>query len=439
MGMNLERINIGDEIYINFVESDKFKTNYIDVNLISRLEDNLKASKNALLVKVLKRGSKNFPTMADINKRLNYLYAAKIGAGVSKAGEAQIISFSANMLENKYALGETNIMDETIGIFGDIFLNPLIEDGGFRQEYAEGEKINLTNDILAQINNKTAYSYQKCVEIMCENERFAINNLGSVESVKLTDGKNLYAHYNYILSNCAIEIFCVGKFAEKKQFITDKFKEMLKDIKRDKTTEKYDSDIILKANYKGETVEEMEVNQGKLAIGFRTGISNKDKNFADFVMFDAVYGLTPTGKLFQNVREKLSLCYYCSTRTESAKGIMTVLCGIENENKQKASDEILNQLEEMKAGNFTDKDIEAAKLSVINSYKEAFDSAGDITYWYLRRIMCGNIKTPDEMIAEINKVEKQDIINAAKNITLDSVYFLKGTLLNNSCEETEEE
>ena len=436
--MSLERINIGREIFINFVESDKFKTNHIGINIASRLESNLKASKNALLARVLKRGSKNFPTMADINKRLNYLYAAKVGAGVFKIGEAQIISLSADMLENKYALDDTNILDETIDMLGDIFTNPLVKDAGFNKEYTDGEKTNLINDIFAQINNKNAYAYQKCVEIMCKKERFSINNLGAVDDVKLIDGKNLYEHYNYILASCAVEIFCVGKFNEKKDFMIAKFKDMFKNIKRG-NIEKYESEIILKSEFNGETVEEMEVNQGKLAIGFRTGTANRNPDYANFVLFNSLYGASPTSKLFENVREKLSLCYYCYSAVEAPKGMMTVLSGVEVENKQKAQDEILKQLEEIKAGNFTDKEIEDARLGVINSYQEVFDNAGGIEFWYLRHLLAGNIKTPEDMIDEINKVTRDDIIKAAGNITLDTIYFLKGTLINNENNENGEE
>jgi len=442
MGLDkINRINIGNGIYINFVESDKFKTNHIGISIISRLDNSLKASKNALLAKVLKRGSKNYPTMADINKRLNYLYAAKISAGVYKIGEAQIIGLSADMLENKYALDGTNILDETIDILADILANPLTEktgsgDCGFKSDYVEGEKINLTNDILAQINNKNAYAYQRCVEIMCKNERFSINNLGTADDVKLIGGVNLYEHYKYILSSCAMEIFCVGKFSDKsgkKDLIVRKFKDLFKNISRKDANdiEKYDSEIILKADYRGETTEEMEVNQGKLSVGFRTGVSNNSPDFINFVLFNSLYGASPTSKLFENVREKLSLCYYCYTAVEAPKGMMTVLSGVEVENKQLAIDEILKQLDEIKNGSFTAQEIEDARLAVINSYKGVFDNAGSIEHWYIKRLLCGNVKTPEEMIDEINKVTREDVINSAEKITLDTIYFLKGTLLSN--------
>ena len=435
--MSLDRVNIGGGIHINFVESDRFKTNYIEIDLVTRLESEPKAAKNVLLAKVLKRGSANYPTMADINRRQNDLYAAKIGAWADKIGEAQVLTLSAEMLSDRYAFDDTDITSGAIELLGDIFTNPLLEGGGFKADYTETEKANLIDDILAQINNKNAYVYKKCVEKMCEGERFAINNLGSVESVGQIDAKSLHLHYRHILSHCEIEIFCVGSFGDKKAHIADRFRDMLGGIERGEL-ESHDTDVILRSGFKGETIEEMEVNQGKLAVGFRMGTSNKSGDFAKFVMFDSLYANTPNGKLFQNVRERLSLCYYCMAKVEAAKGITTVLCGIDNDNMQKTADEITRLLEEMKSGDFTDTDIETARLSVTNSYKEVFDSSGSIASWYLRRLLAGNMKTPEEAIGEIGKVTREDIVDTAKNVSLDTIYFLKGTLAGEDCEDCEE-
>lgn len=425
--MSLDRINIGDGINISFIESDKFKTNHIGLNLVGDLNQ-ATASKNALLTKVLKRGSKNYPTMAELNKALDFLYSAGIGAGIYKVGEAQVVRLSANMLDNKYALDDCDILSRTLDIFGDILTNPLIENGGFKPEYVDSEKTNLINDIEAQINDKGSYANQKCIEIMCKGEKYAVNNLGTIDDVKQIDSKNLYEHYNHVMSSYTMEIFCVGKFADKKQVIIDKFKSMLKDVKRG-SLEQFGTDVILKAENKGEHIEEMSVNQGKLAMGFRIGASNKDAGFAKFVLFNAIYGASPTSKLFDNVREKLSLCYYCHSGIGSEKGVMTVSSGVEVENKQKAIDEILKQLDEMRNNNFTDKEMEDARLSVIDSYRGVFDSAGSIEYWYLRRLLCGIMKTPEQSVEDVIKVTREDVVGAANSITLDTIYFLKGTNL----------
>jgi len=109
---------------------------------------------------------------------------------------------------------------------------------------------------------------------------------------------------------------------------------------------------------------------------------------------------------------------------------------VEVENKQKAVDEILKQLEEVKSGNFTDKEIEDARMRVINSYKRTYDNFGNIAGWYQHQLMKGEdeVKTPEEAIDMVNKVGREGIISAANKITLDTIYFLKGTLLNNNQE-----
>ena len=423
---SLERINIGGGIHINFVESDKFKQDYIRVNLISRLETGVKAAKTALLAKVLMQGSANYPSMEKISKKLGYLYAAQAGAWAYKSGEAQIFSVYAQMLNNKYAPDNSDILGETLDVFADILMNPLIFGGEFKKDYTETEKTNLINEIHAQINDKGSYAYKKCIEAMCRGERFAVSGTGEIEDVEPIDGAALYGHYNYMLSRCAIEIFCVGRLTGKKQFLTDKFKGMFENTSREKNLEDYSTEVILKAENKGEIIEEMEVNQGKLVIGFRTGASFKDADYGNFILFNSLYGGSPTSKLFENVREKLSLCYYCHSVPEGDKGIMSVVSGVEVENKQKAQDEILKQLEEVKKGAFTGDEIEHARKSVINSYKSVYDNFAGISSWYLHFLMRGGVKTPEEMIADINKVSREGIIQAAGKLTLDAVYFLKG-------------
>ena len=428
--MSLERINIGRDIFINFVESDRFKQNYIVVDIVGRLETGLKAAKTAVLDKVLRRGSANYPTMADINKRLSYLYASGVNTWSFKMGEAQGFGANAQMLDNKYALDDINILGETLDVLVDILMNPLIKDGAFDKDYVEQEKNNTVNEILSAINDKGWYAYKRCIEEMCKGERFAIEIRGEVEDVRQVDGKSLYGYYRHMLENHAIEIFCIGRLADKKDFITGKFKDLFKHIKRADKMEDYEADIILKAEYKGEIMEEMEVNQGKLVFGFRTGTTFKDEAHCGLVLFNALYGSSPTSKLFENVREKLSLCYYCYSGYNDMKGILTVQSGVEVENKQRAVDEILKQLEEVKSGSFTDKEVEDARKSVINGYKRVYDNFGSIASWYLGQIMKGgDIKTPEDMIGEISKAGRGDIIKAADKLTLDTVYFLKGTIL----------
>jgi hypothetical protein len=103
--------------------------------------------------------------------------------------------------------------------------------------------------------------------------------------------------------------------------------------------------------------ETAPVKQGKLVMGFRLGMKDRNDDYAAKRIMSDVFGGNPNSKLFKVVREEMSLCYYCSSRMLRAKGIMLVQSGIESFNEEKAKTAILDQLEEIKKGNFTEEDL----------------------------------------------------------------------------------
>ena len=423
--MSLDRINLGDGVNLNLIESDKFKTNYIGISLIAPLGDD--AAANALMLKVLRRGSANYDTMTKINRRLDFLYGASLGMKNIKCGEAQIIGLSSDMLDNRYSLDGGDIFGGTADLACDILFNPLIENRAFKKEYVDGEKTNLKDDIAAQINNKNAYAVRRCQEIMCAGEKFAVCELGTPETVDALDGAMLYAHYRKAVSTYPVEIYYVGRYEGRRDAIIAKFREMTAALER-KPVAIPAAQVIKSAAYKGETVEEMEVNQGKLTLGFRTPITVASPEYPALALFNELYGGSPTSKLFVNVREKLSLCYYCRSIPEALKGIFTVACGIEVDNKQKAQDEILRQLDAVKNGEITAEELSNAKAGLISDYRTLSDSAGAMEMWYVRRNFAGVPRTPEEVAAAIDTVTADEIKAVAQSLTLDTVYFLKGTL-----------
>ena len=168
--------------------------------------------------------------------------------------------------------------------------------------------------------------------------------------------------------------------------------------------------------------EEMELSQSKLVMGFRTQISAGDDEAVAERLMCAVLGGTASSKLFNNVREKQSLCYYCSSAYDSIKGIMYINSGVEGENLEKAEKAILKEIDDMK---ITDFEIEATKLAVVNSFKSSSDSVSGIENWYTGRIFNGDLETVEEVSAEVNAVTKEQIVNAANKLLLDTVYVLK--------------
>ena len=187
----------------------------------------------------------------------------------------------------------------------------------------------------------------------------------------------------------------------------------------------YSTKIVRTAEKVKKAVEHQELKQGKLVLGFRTGVSAYEEEYDVLRVFNCIFGSGTQSKLFMNVREKLSLCYHCSSRIYS-KGVMMVTSGIEPANYDKAKNEILLQLDEIRKGNISDEEMDSAKKRLRNSMLSVGDSAEAIHSWYVNNRIFGIEATPEEMIAKIERVTKEEVASAAKKVVLDTEYFLCG-------------
>lgn len=430
----MTRVKIVDGIYLNIIKSDKFKTNHLKINFALPLKSEL-APYCALLPQVLRRGTENYPTMLQLNRRLEYLYATSLGGAAAKMGENEIIQFSAHFLRNDLIPDGTDLLSLVCECMTEFIFSPALENGCFVAEYVESEKKNLCDRISAEINNKGVYANKRLFEIMCENEPFSVSALGTLESVNNITPKSLYDFYRNEFAKAPIEIFFVGVCDE--NALCDKLSEMLSPYAR--AERKYSLPVVVeKPEATKRVCEEMPVNQGKLAMGFRTGACFAKGNTEKFLVFNEIFGGSPTSKLFENVREKLSLCYYCSSRFIFQKGIMNIASGVKVGNEVSAEEEILRQLEEMKNGNFSESDITDAKLSLVNSFAECFDDAEKLISLHLARLLLGDTDfSIEKTISKINAVSRGEIVEMAGTVLLDTVYFLKGT--NTTDDDGEEE
>ena len=432
----MKRINIADGINLNIIPSDKFKTNHLKINFTLPLTRAV-APLASLLPRVLRRGCEKYPTMTSLNRRLEYLYATVLGGGSSKYGENETITFNANFLKNELIPDDTDLLSLVCDMMADLIFNPCLENGVFKEEYVESEKKNLIDAIEAEINNKSSYANKRLFDIMCENEPYSVSHLGTVESVEAVDAKALADFYRTEFAKAPIEIFFVGKCDD--AALEAKIREKFASFGRMANTSN-GAYVCEKVSQLKRVTEEMPVNQGKLSIGFRTGACTEKGNVEKFLVFNTIFGGSPTSKLFENVREKLSLCYYCSSRFIAAKGIMYIASGVKVGDETAAEEEILRQLDAMKNGDFSENDITVAKMSLENSYISCYDDADRLADWYLTRIITGaEYTTIEKVIEKINKVTKQDIVDIANTVVQDTVYFLKGTNLDGDDEADEED
>ncbi|RDY28553.1 insulinase family protein [Romboutsia weinsteinii] len=416
---DIKKINLDDNINLTLIPVKKFKSNLVSI-YIQRLLDREETTKNALLPTLITSGSKMYPSAREISNKLDDLYGSSMFGDVGKRGERQVISFKIINTNEKYL--DENIFNDVIEFFNEIINKPLLVDGGFDEKYVNIEKENLKTRIQARINDKGRYALERLFEEMCSDERYSISEYGYEEDLDKISPQDLYDHYKEILRTSPIDIVVEGDFDEA---------EVVETIKKNFTFERGNIIDIPRADYKKEVTEvkeikeNMDITQGKLVMGYRTNIDYNDVDkYYPLVVGCNVLGGGPHSKMFINIREKESLCYYIYSSVEKYKGILFASAGIEAQNYEKTLDLVKQQLESLKAGDISQEEIENSKIGLINSMKSIGDSIGGMSDFYFSQSMGKTNQTVEEIIDNVAKVSVEDIVNIAGDITLDTIYFL---------------
>ncbi len=412
-------------VVLTCLQTDKFKTNCLSINLLTPLNRET-ASKNALIPAVLCRGTATLPDMAAISSKLDSLYGARIKPLVRKKGEIQVIGLYADFADDAFIPEKTDILEQITGIMGEMLLMPKTRGGLLMRDYVESEKEQLLEQIRGRINDKRGYSLQRLFENMCAMEEYATDKLGSEQEAESITPNELTRHYHATLAASPIEIFYCGS-AEPGR-VKASVKTALASLPRSCEEPELGTDIRMNSlEEKPRYFEDrLQVTQGKLAIGFRLGDCMEAPNAAAIRVFNAVYGGCATSKLFMNVRERLSLCYFASSLIDLHKGILAVSSGIEFDKYDAALTEILSQLDAIKHGEVTDYELSAAKSSVASDYRTIEDSPPALEDFYLNQALIGPDCSPSELAALTEEITAKEVVEIAKGVECDAIYFLRG-------------
>lgn len=419
MDLKSQRINIGNGIYLNLIKTNKFKSNLISYYFLRPLSKE-EVTKNALLPLVLKRGTKEYDNNIKIQKKLEETYGANLSIAINKRGEKHVLRFTIETVNGDY-IGDKDYIYEVIDLMKSIIFNPALDKGYFRKDYLEQEKENLRRRIESRINDKRSYALDRCIEVMCKNEKFSLYPLGNIDDLDNINGEILYKHYQNVIATSPIEIFYVGDYDEK---LVEYLKNVDK-IARENVIPLPREQIISGVQTKNMVYEDLDVTQGKVVLGFRTGIPYEDRLYNGLLVASDILGGGPNSKLFRNVREKESLAYYISSTILKYKSIMLIDGGIEFSNFEKTIDIIKEQLEEMKRGSFTEEDIEISKKSLISSTESIKDSLFLISEFFFSQRLSDDNRSLEEIIKDINSVTKGEITESISKVVLDTIYFMK--------------
>ena len=416
---NLKTLEIGKNVKLTLIPESKFKTNLISVYIQRKLDRN-EVTKNALLPGILKSGCNKYKTLGQLTDREEELYGSYLHAGASKRGESQVLGFSILSVNEKYL--DEKILGQCIEFLNEIINNPLVIDGGFNEEYLNIEKEILKDSIMSIINDKGNYAMKRTNEIMFEGEPYSINGKGYIEDLDTIDRVGLYEHYKEVLKTSPIEIMIEGEFEETEvvELIKEKFQFDRGNI-IDIPKEEYYKEV----DKVKEVKETMDIAQGKLVMGYRCNVDYLDEEkYYSLLLGSRILGGGADSKLFINVREKESLCYTIYSTIQKSKSTMMVCSGIEAQNYEKTVNIVKEQVQKLKDGDITESEISNAKIAFINSLNSLNDEIGRISDFYFSQSISKNKSDLDQIKNMINKSTKEDIVEAVKNIELDTIYFL---------------
>ena len=410
-------VEIGEKIRLLRVQTAPTKTTCVSVDLLMPL--GVRTAEYTVLASYLTHCTEKFPSLHLLNERLELLYGAALSCSTAKVGEGFRVSFQVTCLNDRYALDGECISEAVLNLLLDLLLCPYLENGTFAKNQTATEIRLCIEDLESEMNDKRAYALRRMIETMCQDEPYGIRTDALLKEVRALTPDDLLHAWKQLLREAHICVCAAGDIAF--DALEENLKARFAEIPRQPIS--IETVFVETCEDVTEETETMVLNQSKLVLGFRSGMTSPDDNFyAERVMVD-VFGGGPYSRLFTQVREKLSLCYYCSARLNRQKGIVVVQSGIESENKQAALQEILRQLSVMQNGEFTDDALQASKAAIADLFRSV-DDMPETAVTYYAQFMDTPLCTPAEFIRGIESVTREDVVAAAKRMSLDTVYFL---------------
>lgn len=382
------------------------------------------AAMNALLPAVLLRGCRGYEDLRAITLRLDDLYGASIGALVRRIGDVQTTGLYCSFMEDRFAMEGDAILAQVVDFTRQLLLEPLTEGNAFPKDFVSGEKKNLIDTIESQLNDKRAYAMEQLLKHMCREDSYGIPRLGTAEQVAAITPESLFRHYQTVLSASQVQLCYVG--SAQPETVAQLLKDALCSLPHN--TQPLAPQAPFHSCDGGEYVEEMEVNQAKLCMGFTTDTTLRDKDFAAMQVLNALFGSGMTSKLFVQIREKMSLCYAIGSSYYGSKGILTVSAGIDADQAQRVKEEILRQLENCRNGKISEEELRAAKQYMRSGLLSIPDAPSSIENYYATAAVSGLQLTPQAYMNAVDQVSIQQVSQLAQKVQLHTVYLLKGVV-----------
>lgn len=401
----MERKQLAPGVYLTALDAQKFNRCRITVHLRFPAKREY-ATNTALLPLVLERGYAACPDMTALSRRLAALYGADLGVDLGTAGIDRVLTADICGIKDEFALNGENLTAEYCGIVLGTIFDPYLVDGAFDPEAVRIEKETMTRRLQAEYNNKRLYCVRQARRKFFGDSPAGTELGGYLADLPAVTPQTLKAEYDRILQSAVIDVMVQGADADS---VAALVQERLAGIRR--TPCAYAAPVAMpRAETQRYSEEIPGLTQAKLCMLFTTGDAAVQPTIHQLRMAMGLFGGTSTSRLFRNVREKQSLCYYCASTAVRSTGVMMVDSGVEPGGEERAEQAILKEWEALKNGPITAGELEDTRRALLSGMESLGDSLAALESWYYGQIARGEPLTdPETARAAVRAVTAEEV------------------------------
>lgn len=413
-------MKIVDGVELHLIKNEKFKMNHITFRFSGDFNQKTVA-RRVLVAQILATANAEYPTAQRFRERLANLYGATLSTKVSTKGLVHIIDIELSFMKNRYTMAKENLLEEVIEFLYQVLFSPLVTVEQYQSKLFELEQANLINYLKADKDDSFYSSELGLKKLFFTNPASQTSKYGTAELAVVENSYTAFQEFQKMLREDRLDIFLLGEFDDYRMlqlFNRFPFEDRQKDLVFD-----YQQEF---SNIVQEKLEVREVNQSVLQLGYSFPTRYGDKDYFTLLVFNGLFGGFAHSRLFTEIREKEGLAYTIGSHFDIFTGLLNVYAGIDKKNRNRAMQLINRQFSTIRTGRFSEALLKQTKKMLQVNLKLAGDSPKVLIERSYNGQYLKNHYSVDDMVDNIDKVNKADVMQLTKNIKLQALYFLEG-------------
>lgn len=393
---------------MNYISSNKFSDVSVAIRTQLPLERSTITAYN-ILVYMLKTKTKLFKTKQALISNLNEAYGMKLACGLSSYGADLILTTRIQYIRSDW-IEEEDYIHKVKEITDQVLFHSVLDEASF-----EEAKYLYRNKLTRILDDPDGLAIYTCLTTLNTNHEISIpiqGSLDDLDQLTLQDIQNVYSAY----LKADKHILVCGCLDE----------EMKTYLERMDSSSKLNStrSLLPILDYQEEIIEK-NISQSSIALVYATSTDILSEDYYKMFVMNSLLGQSPTSLLFEEVREKHSLCYSISSYLIQFDGALIITLGTNKENIEKAIDLINQQIQRIIDLDFDPELLNTAKKDCIDSLIAAQDYPFSQIDQRFMDVLLSRDTDRDKKIKNIQKVSLEDVSAAAKKLKKISSIIVK--------------